>query len=90
MAVRDYCWESIIHGHQIYKTMWMPEISEFLCCEQGRSNHEDSYAVRIYSLIYSRSYTPSTCQLFRLYVYAGWHVSLFDEIFLSVSKSPID
>ena len=34
MAVRDYCWGSVIRGHHIYKTIWTPEIGEILRCEQ--------------------------------------------------------
>ena len=45
MTVRDYCWESMIHGHHIYKAIWMPEIGEILQCEQERGNPENSYAV---------------------------------------------
>ena len=47
MAVRDYCWESVIHGHHVYKTIWTPEIAEILHCEQETGNTEDSYAVSI-------------------------------------------
>ena len=34
MAVRDYCWESVICGYHIYKTILTPEIGEILHCEQ--------------------------------------------------------
>jgi len=47
MATKDYCWESVIHGHHIYKAIWTPEIGETLWCEQKRSNHEDPYAVSV-------------------------------------------
>jgi len=32
--IHRYRWESVIHGHHIYKAIWMPEIGETLCCEQ--------------------------------------------------------
>ena len=44
MAVREYCWESVI-----YKTICTLEICEFIHCEQKRSNHVDSYAVSMQS-----------------------------------------
>ena len=25
MAVKDYCWVSVNHGHHVYKAIWMPE-----------------------------------------------------------------
>ena len=65
MAVRDYCWESVIYGRHMYKTIWMPEISEILCCEQERNNPEDLYAVSVYSYI-ARPYAPVVYQLFWL------------------------
>ena len=49
MDVGDYC-ESVIHGHHIYKTIWLPEISEILHCQQERINHKNLYAVSMYSL----------------------------------------
>ena len=42
MAVREYCWKSVIPI-----TIWMSEISEILHCEQGKINHEDSYVVSV-------------------------------------------
>ena len=45
LAVREYCSKSVIRGHHICETIRTPEIIEILCCEQERSNHEDSYAV---------------------------------------------
>ena len=46
IVVRDYCWESIIHGHhiRIYKAIWTPEIGEILVMN---SSPEDSYAVKV-------------------------------------------
>ena len=44
IPVRDYCLESVIHGHHIYNSYYLStEIGEILCCEQERSNHADSY-----------------------------------------------
>ena len=47
MAVRDYCFESVIHGHHIYRTIRTQEIIEICCCEQETGNIEDSYAVSV-------------------------------------------
>ena len=43
MAVRDYCWE-LSFAVIMYIKLFGCEI---LCCEQERSNHEDSYAVSV-------------------------------------------
>jgi len=51
MATQDYCWENVICGHNIYKTIWMPEIGETLHCEQERSNHKDPYAASMMKMI---------------------------------------
>ena len=53
MAVMDYCWESVIRGHHIYKTIWTPEIGEILRCEQETGNTEDSYAVSVVAALLS-------------------------------------
>ena len=45
MAVRDHSWESVIHGHHVYKAIWTPDIGEILECQQERSNLEDLYAI---------------------------------------------
>ena len=47
MGVRDYCWESVICGHHIYKTIWTPEIGEIFRCKQETGHTEDSYAVSV-------------------------------------------
>ena len=47
MATRDYCWQSVICGHHVYKAFWTPAIGETLCCEQERNNLEDPYAVSV-------------------------------------------
>ena len=51
MAVRDYCWESVIRGHHVYKTIWTP------CCEQETGNTEDSYAVSVVAALLSSQTT---------------------------------
>ena len=47
MAVRDYCWESVICGHHEYKTIWTPR------CEQETGNTKDSYAVSVVAALLS-------------------------------------
>ena len=47
MAVRDYCWGSVIRGHHVCKVIWMLEFDEILQCEQERPNPEDSNAFSV-------------------------------------------
>ena len=45
MAVRDHSWESVIHGHHVYKAIWTLDIGGILECQQERCISEDLYAV---------------------------------------------
>ena len=37
--------ESAIRGHHVYKSIWTPEIDEFLVCKRERHNVHDPFAV---------------------------------------------
>ena len=43
----EHCLGSVIRGHHIYKTIWMPYTGERLGVEREGGNTNDSYAVSI-------------------------------------------
>ena len=47
MAVKDYCWVSVNHGHHVYKAIWMPEIGKISSVKKERGGLEDSYTVSV-------------------------------------------
>ena len=42
-------WESVIHGHHVYKDIWTPFVGEILNVQQEVHNAEDRFAVAVVS-----------------------------------------
>ena len=40
-------WDSVIHGHHVYKDIWTPFIGEVLRVEQETHNVQDRFAVAV-------------------------------------------
>jgi len=47
MTLRSFSWESVVHGHHIYKEIWTPVRGEVLTCEQEHKNSKDLFAVSV-------------------------------------------